>query len=86
MKRKYNTRCWLCDSTDLEPDEKGIHCRSCDATYNIIPKPGSAPITLQRDLGLVPKGKGSFQSASPSGITIRKATKTRLTQQTAKAT
>lgn len=77
MKRKYETRCWLCQSCDLEPDDKGIRCRSCGATYNVIPKPGSNPITMLPDpvgfkeAGLSPK------SSSPSGILKRRAARAR---------
>lgn len=40
MKRNYETRCWMCGSTDLEPDQRGMVCRKCGATYNLIPEPG----------------------------------------------
>lgn len=76
-KRRYNTRCWLCGSTDLEPDERGIRCHSCGATYNIIPKPGSDPLTEYRDYAAEPKGAGSLKSPSPSGRVVRQAAKAR---------
>jgi len=77
MKRRYKTRCWLCKSTDLEPDDRGMKCNSCGATYNIIPKPSSDPITERRDYAAASKGNGSLKSPSPSSRVVRQATRSR---------
>lgn len=77
MARKYLTRCWYCSCTDLEPDERGIRCRSCGTTYNITHKPGSDTITEHRDYALAPKGIGNVKSSSPSSNITRQAAKAR---------
>ncbi|MBA7658573.1 hypothetical protein ES703_66532 [subsurface metagenome] len=71
MTRKYNTRCWFCGSTDLEPDARGIICRKCGTTYNVIPKPGSDPITMQKD-PMAPS-YSSIPNKSPSPIRFSRA-------------
>jgi len=50
MKRNFETHCWLCNSTDLEPDDRGIHCRSCGATYNVTHKPAMDCIKIAMNL------------------------------------
>ena len=60
QKRKYETRCWLCGSSDLKPDKRGIICYSCGATYNLIPKPGQDLITMQENVAT------GIPDASPS--------------------
>lgn len=77
MSRKFETRCWLCGSNDLEPDSRGVRCRSCGTTFNILPKPGADPLTEHPDYGLGEKGKYSVKSASPSIHVKRRAAKAR---------
>lgn len=75
MKRKYETRCWLCGSTQLVPDARGMKCGSCGATYNIIPKPGHDTITLKPDITGVNEVGGATKSPSPAGILQRQVAK-----------
>lgn len=70
-KQNYTTRCWLCSSPDLEPDEKGMRCKACGATFNVIPKPTSYPIVIKPD----PVTDG--QSTSPSYLVCEAAAKAR---------
>lgn len=77
MARKYNTRCWLCGSTDLEPDDRGIRCRKCGATYNIIPKPTSNCVTLRPDKLASNYSETHGKSPSPSSSVVRQAAKAR---------
>lgn len=49
MVDKYETRCWLCGSPELEPDARGFKCQSCGATYTAVLKPGPHPITMRPD-------------------------------------
>lgn len=71
MSRKYQTRCWLCGSTDLEPDAKGMVCKACGATYSILPKPGSDILTLREDKVL------NMPSLSPSASLMHRVAKAR---------
>lgn len=77
MKRTYQTRCWLCGSTDLEPDARGIICKACGATYNVIPHLGPDPITMQTDPQALTYTKYPGKSPSPSGILQHQAAKKR---------
>jgi len=80
MKRKYNTRCWFCDSTDLKPDDRGINCRSCGATYNILPQPSASPITMREDIIASNYDESRGKSPSPSSILVRQTAKARESQ------
>ena len=37
MKKDYTKLCWYCGSKDMEPDERGVRCRKCGATWNQPP-------------------------------------------------
>lgn len=73
MARKYETRCWLCSSKNLEPDERGIVCKDCGATFNVIPKPASSPVTEHEDRGASSSKGSKIVTYSPSGTAMRKA-------------
>ena len=77
MAHKYTTRCWLCGSTDLEPDDRGIRCRSCGATYNIILRPGPSPITIENDPNSPNYHPKQPSDSSPSVAVRRRAAKAR---------
>lgn len=37
MKKDYEKYCWSCGSTKLVPDEWGVRCKKCGATWNKLP-------------------------------------------------
>lgn len=37
MEKDLSQVCWYCSSRDLEPDEYGVRCRKCGATWNSLP-------------------------------------------------
>jgi len=49
MTQKYERKCWNCGSTELEPDDRGVKCKSCGATWNNTPALKSAPVTIVND-------------------------------------
>ena len=63
MTRNYETRCWMCGKADLEPDDRGMKCRSCGATFNLLPKPGLPPFKGEGwkvTAGLTPQNPDHF--------------------------
>ncbi len=64
MRRKHETRCWLCGSSDLKPDGKGMTCDACGATYNVVPA-----VTAQIIAPKLDQATGD-KSSSPSGTAL----------------
>jgi len=61
----------MCHSKDLEPDDRGIRCRNCGTTYNLVTKPSWGILDLQPDLATGDK------TPSPSAALARESAKAR---------
>jgi len=77
MVRKWETRCWYCGSTDLEPDEKGLHCRDCGTTYIVVHKVGPSQVTSMKDPLAPTYGNAQGKSGSPSDSYLEEAARRR---------
>ena len=77
MTHKYERQCWSCGSKDMEPDGRGVRCRSCGATWNEPPRSGPPDFNIVND----PHGphynprKESYRR--PSGTAKRRASRAR---------
>lgn len=77
MPREWETRCWYCGSTDLEPDEKGIRCRKCGTTHTVIHNISPSPLALKKDPLASSYGDTHGLSGSPSDSYLKEAAKRR---------
>jgi Zn finger protein HypA/HybF involved in hydrogenase expression len=57
MTHKYESKCWSCGSTDIEPDSRGVRCKKCGATWNTLPE-GNHPALAYTQ----PDAYGIFES------------------------
>ena len=77
MTHKYETQCWFCGCSDLKPDDRGVVCLSCGATWNNLTNPGFP--CVERDpapLNVYDREKGR-RARTPSKSFVKKVAKAR---------
>lgn len=74
MTHKYERKCWNCGSENMEPDDRGVHCNDCGATWNNVPNPGASPVTAIDAISGKSPRPGRPVDYRPSGYLTRSAT------------
>ena len=74
MKPKNERQCWFCGGRDLETDSRGVRCRNCGSTWNVLPDV-AGPTTVLDNITVGSESNPiSVRAAHPSpGVTRRAA-------------
>lgn len=73
MTENYERKCWNCGSRDIEPDARGVRCRSCGATWNKCPSLQPSMLERGNIMTLMYGSQVKVRAKHPSPAAARQA-------------
>lgn len=77
MTHKYERQCWNCGSKDMEKLANHVRCRSCGATWNVVPELHKIPVINEVIINITPGGPIKVLGGRPSGNVAGRAARAR---------